>query len=666
MEFGSRSMVRFIRQYARRWLPPLLLITLLSFLYLNFRSISFDDGDSYSFMLALRQFNLDLYQPQPPGFPVYIALGRVLLQLVGNPLSALTLLSAISGVVTGIAMYGLGHNLGEKRYLLTSIGAAFLVGFSPMGWLTAEKALSDMPGLAMTLLAIWALWSGRDKWLLLIIGGFLTGLGLGLRPQNGLPPLLLLVWLSLRHLQLRRPMRILGLLIVSAVIGILLWLLPTISAVGGFDVYWFHILKHAKHVRYADSILSAPLSFATLEKRWKIFAETFLLHTTGLTLSAHWNWLRIFHGLAVAVFVLTGIFAANWRDVSTQVLAIWAIISALQVFLIEAVDRPRLFLPILPPLTLLIVKGWARLNQPRWLSPILVACVAFAMLLITLPAAKQLNSIPTPPVQATAYVAANFLPNETVLAAAGSFRAAQVELPNYRLFYLYLFDHAALPAALQSPTRYVVIFDRDNFPEQVVRALSNNGEFVVIEERKFARNPLAHPQHAEVYLQVLTHLGRIPNEEMIVPPGGCIDIGNKEDWRFLRDGWYRAGYFEENIGGVSGRWAGQTLTATLHFVVTQSMTVSLTLRAIAYPENQELSLNLNGQNIGHLKISKSWETYSMIIPYKMLEVGKINKLDLVHKVLSIPFEQTGGASSDRRSLAVAYDWICLDLYTGHD
>lgn len=643
------------RMTINRQIPLLLLVIVFTPLYLAFLSASLDDFDSYSFVLALHQFSLDLYQPQPPGFPVYIALGRLMLHLVGNARLSLTLLSAISGVVVAIAIYGL-----SERRPLPGIAAALLVGFSPMGWLTAEKALSDAPGLAITLLAVWALWSGRDKSSRLILGGFITGLGLGLRPQNILPVLLLLLGLSVRHLWLRRPFRILGALIASTAAGVLFWLLPTLNAIGGLSAYWFHISKHAAHVRAADSVFGTPLTSLALQERWRVFAETFLSNTVGFTPFAQWNWLKILRGF-VAVAILAGIFASDWRDPFTWILAGWVVIVASQIFLLEAVDRPRLFLPILPPLALLVARGWSRLQYAlHWLPKVLLMGASFAMMQLTLPLAVELSKVPAPPTQATAYVAATYPSQTTVLAAAGSFRAAQVELPAYRIFYLYQFDSDAVSAALQAPTRYVVIFDREQFPENVIQTLTNNGQFVVIEERKCSRSALVHPQHAQVYLQVFTNLDRVPQDEMTISPGGCVDIGSREDWHYLRSGWYRAGYFEENIGGVSGRWAGQVPTATLQFVLPQPATLHLTMRAMAYPSGQEVSLYLNGKNMGHWEMSTFWETYALTIPAEGFLNGTANRLELVHKFLSIPFEQTGGTSLDKRLLAAAYDWICLD------
>jgi hypothetical protein len=633
-------------RHTGRIVPALFLLAVFLPLYLAFRSASLDDFDSYSFTLALRQFSLDLQQPQPPGFPVYVALGRLLLAVYGEPRPALTLLSALAGVGVVLGGYGLGG-----RRTLAGVGAALLVGLSPMGWLTAEKALSDAPGLALTLLAMWALWRGRDRLSAFALGGFVAGLGLGLRPQDSLPALLLLAGLVIRHLRSRRPWRWLSAAGLAFAGGALLWLLPTLWTVGGLSTYLAHLAAHSAHVRQADSLLGAPLTALALRGRVVAFADTLLLHTVGLTLYARWGWPQAVRAALVAAVVLPGLVAADWRRSRTWLLAGWVTLVATQVFLFEALDRPRL---LLPPLALLIAGGWARLRRPRWLAPAVLTGAAFALLRLTLPLAVQLSMVPAPPVQAAAYVATHYSPQETVIAAAGSFRAVQVELPAYRLLYLYRFDPTVARAAVREPIRYVVIFDREQFPDEALSALSDDGRLVPLEERTFSRDPRVHTQHDQVRLQVLTPADQVPPQALSLPPDGCLDIGGGEDGRYLERGWYRA----EDIGGVSGRWAGEVPTATVRLLLPPGRDYRLTLRALAYPDGQEVTLRVNGETVGHFGLSAGWQTYTVTVPGEVASAG-VSRLELRHSRLLAPFDQTGGGSSDRRPLAAAYDWLCF-------
>src|SRR5947207_1477920 len=63
-------------------------------LHLPFLAPNLEDVDSINFALGLRDFNPGLHQPHPPGYPVYMALGRVSLWLVSSIASGLSRTSA--------------------------------------------------------------------------------------------------------------------------------------------------------------------------------------------------------------------------------------------------------------------------------------------------------------------------------------------------------------------------------------------------------------------------------------------------------------------------------------------------------------------------------------------------------------------------------------------
>ena len=153
-------------------------------LYLAFASQGLDDFDSYSFVLALENYDIALQQPHPPGFPVYIMLADALQLITGDAQRALMLLSAISGALSAGAMIAIGAALG---YAPAGILAAVWVAVLPGVWQHSAIALSDMPGMVFSL---WAtaglLLAGRDqRWFM--VGCVLAGLSLGVRPQNALP-----------------------------------------------------------------------------------------------------------------------------------------------------------------------------------------------------------------------------------------------------------------------------------------------------------------------------------------------------------------------------------------------------------------------------------------------------------------------------------------------
>ncbi len=658
-------------QFLHRW-PPLcrkilpVLILALFCLYGAFRSVSLDDFDSYSFALALDRFDLALQQPQPPGFPVYIFLGRCLRVLTGDSVAALTWLSALSGILTALAIFAIGVALAPPSEVgkpfsrpYAALFAALLTALAPMGWLTAGKALSDSLGLAVTLLASWLLFT-QNRPLGLVLAGLVSGLALGVRPQNALPLGLLALLYGVQIIARQRPLWHLLPVVGGAVVGMLAWLWPTALSDGGLTAYLAHVQAHAEHVRAADSLwgMNLPLG-AALWARARAFADTFLAATVGLGVFAPWNPASRVRALLWAALVAVGLARADWRRWETWGLAVWTLTVSAQVFFFENLDRPRLMLPILPPLTLLIARGWARVARPRWLAPAVLATVVTALLAQGAPLAAQLATIPAPPAQATAYVRAHYPPETTLIATAGSFRAVQVELPAYRQAYLYMFDPQAVRDAHATGLRYVVIFDRDQFSSDALEVLSEGGRWVTLEERMFVRDRRVHTQHDQVRVQVLTPADLIPPEALVLPADGCLDIGGDNDGRYLGTGWFRS----EDVGGARGRWAGAAtattgpVSSTVRLVLSKSAAYRVTLRGLAYPAGQTLSVQVGAHSTEPLALPQGWTELSFTLPGEWLVPGEVATLALVHTAAQSPFEVSG--SSDMRALTAAYDWICV-------
>jgi hypothetical protein len=639
-----------------RWVPRLLILIVFLALYLPFRSSSLDDFDSYSFALALDRFSLDLQQPQPPGFPVYIYLGRLLCSLTADETAALTLLSALSGIGIVLLIFELGLAL-RKRQPAGGAFASLLLGFTPMAWLTAEKALSDAPGLAFTLVALLLLWKGRDDLRWLGAGSFACGLGMGLRPQGMVPAALLLAGLAFSWVVRRRSLAAAGWAAIPFAVGVAIWLLPTVGAVGGLSSYLAHVGEHAGRVGQTDSWVATGMPFLpALRARALEFGETFFISTAGFSVLGSWSAADVLRCVAFTGVTVPGLAWAGWRRRETRLLALWALLAGGELLLFEALDRPRLMLPLLPPLALLISMGWARLPRRGLAGPALFGAAVFALLLRGYPIAAELANVRAPQAQATDFVRANYSPDEVLLAAAGSYRAAQVELAEYPLLYLYAFDSdAAWAATTVDRVRYVVVLDRDAFPDDAMLALSGDQAYVPIVDTAFRRSSLAHTQNADLRLQVLTPSDQLPPQAVAPPADGCIDIGAESDGKYLMRGWYR----REDVGGVSGRWAGGALTSTVRFYLASAGDYELSVNATSYPAEQELAVCVNGRELGQVALGQSWQVHSFALPAGLVSAGEVMRIELIHSRVASPYAETGGETTDRRELSAAYDWICL-------
>jgi hypothetical protein len=147
----------------------------------------------------------------------------------------------------------------------------------------------------------------------------------------------------------------------------------------------------------------------------------------------------------------------------------------------------------------------------------------------------------------------------------------------------------------------------------------------------------------------------------VLPPGGCIDLGSDADGRYLGLGWFRSEY----IAGSTGRWAGNELTSTVRLTLPSAEPHTLHLRALAYPADQVLTLSAGGQVIAAAPLPQSWADVQIEIPQEIIQRGSILTLELIHATTASPFEITGGASSDKRALAAAYDLVCVSVSDGN-
>ncbi|HEU0016851.1 MAG TPA: DUF2723 domain-containing protein [Methyloceanibacter sp.] len=82
-----------------------LLFAGLAALFAFTRSHWLDDWDSINFAFALDDFDVLHHQPHPPGYPIYVAAGKLVYRVVADHAAALTLVSALAGAVIASMFY---------------------------------------------------------------------------------------------------------------------------------------------------------------------------------------------------------------------------------------------------------------------------------------------------------------------------------------------------------------------------------------------------------------------------------------------------------------------------------------------------------------------------------------------------------------------------------
>jgi hypothetical protein len=81
------------------WLTGALLAGIFFALHLPFLPPSLEDLDSINFALGVRDYDVSLHQPHPPGYPVFILAAKLLHAIGLSEVHALSVLSVLGGAL---------------------------------------------------------------------------------------------------------------------------------------------------------------------------------------------------------------------------------------------------------------------------------------------------------------------------------------------------------------------------------------------------------------------------------------------------------------------------------------------------------------------------------------------------------------------------------------
>ena len=95
--------------------------------------------DSGQFVLALEKFDVTVHQPHPPGYFLYVILGRVIHFFIDDGNAVFVSVSVFFSGLTMVAVYRLGKELFDTK---TGAIAALLALTSPNVWFHGEVALT--------------------------------------------------------------------------------------------------------------------------------------------------------------------------------------------------------------------------------------------------------------------------------------------------------------------------------------------------------------------------------------------------------------------------------------------------------------------------------------------------------------------------------------------
>jgi hypothetical protein len=222
------------------------------------------DWDEALFCLGMREFDVTRHQPHPPGFPLFIGLGKLFRLAIDSDFRALQAVNAIASILLFPAVFLYARKLGVR--FSTAVIAGALFAFFPNVWFFGGTAFSDVPSIVLVLFAVVFFLDEARQPRKYFLGAFLLALAAGIRPQNilvGLFPGALATY--------RRSARdVAAAIVIGAVVSGIAYG-AAIYATGGYDAYVRSNREHADYISRVDSFRSPERPAL-----WRIWDRFFL------------------------------------------------------------------------------------------------------------------------------------------------------------------------------------------------------------------------------------------------------------------------------------------------------------------------------------------------------------------------------------------------------
>ena len=200
-----------------------------------------EDLDSVNFALGVRHFDVAQHQPHPPGYPIFIALGKLGTAVLARAgvnapeVRGLAVWGALASGVLPLCVFAFVHKLGGEGADRRAAVATLLIVCCPLVWFTAARPLSDLAGLAAAWAALAMLGSPLDSpkrsenrdLTPVVIGAFVAGLSVGFRSQMAILTMPMVLWAFVTVARARLA------IVLAVAAGVIAWSGPLIWFSGG-------------------------------------------------------------------------------------------------------------------------------------------------------------------------------------------------------------------------------------------------------------------------------------------------------------------------------------------------------------------------------------------------------------------------------------------------
>jgi len=220
---------------------------------LPFRSHFLYDHDSVQFALGMRDYDVYLNQPHPPGYFLYVYTARLINYFVRDANVSLVWLSIVASALTVAVIYNLGSAIFGRR---EGWWAALLTATSPLFWFFGEVALTYVVAACFASLIglfAWRLLNERGRWIYL----FPVVLGVAAGFRQDLLVFLGPLWLLGFAKADWRTFAIASLLLI---LTLMLWFVPMLVATAGSARYFSALSELWQYNNAPQSIWHSELS----------------------------------------------------------------------------------------------------------------------------------------------------------------------------------------------------------------------------------------------------------------------------------------------------------------------------------------------------------------------------------------------------------------------
>jgi len=330
---------------------------------LPYRARILYNWDAVQFALALNEYDVVKHQPHPPGYMLYVALGRLVNHWLRDPTAAYVVLAVAFSGLTTFVVYYVARAVYDRP---TALASGTLLAVSPLFWFYGSVGLTYAgEALAASVVAYFsfrALRGGEtDAWL---AAGYL-GLAGGLR--QSVLVLMFPLWFGTTAVGVRRLRTVvigLGVIAITA----LAWFVPMIWITGGLARYVEASLDLAETVVKPTSILGG--AFETTVRMSRYLLESIVVALGPLVL---------------AILLLPWYIRRHGFGAREWFLTTWAL-PAVLVYTLVHFGQAGYVLTFLPALVILlshvvlVALGSLLSSRPHLRAAVAVAVVTFVVL----------------------------------------------------------------------------------------------------------------------------------------------------------------------------------------------------------------------------------------------------------------------------------------------